>query len=181
MPTQGLALSFDTRYVTAAIDAWRVQDLAPITLPDLERRTAELLRERFIAWTVMGMREETVSQPGVVKALGVLTAVKLAKKTTRGSGESRVALLTPTAQGFEVLREEPVGGVLYPRFAECLWAASGTIHALLDLLHEHGPLHVPVLHLTPDAPRRGTHYQLTVKEGLDEFRKQITPVAHDLY
>ena len=181
MPTQGLALTFDTRYVTAVVDAWRAQGLAPITLAELERQTAELLRQRFIARTIMGMREEIVSLPAVTKALGVLTAVKLAKKATRGSGEARVALLTPTAQGFEVLREEPVGGVLYPRFAECVSAASGTIRTLLDLLTEHGPLNLPVLQLTPEAPRRGAHYQIAVKDGLDAFRSQTTPVAPDLY
>ena len=181
MPSSGPALTFDPHYVTAVIDAWRARDLAPITMAELERETVRLLRERFIAWNVMGMREQAVSAAGVTKALGVITALKLAKKTTRGKGETRVTLLTPTTQGFEVLREEPIGGVLYPRFAECLSSANGTIQTLLDLLSEHGSLNLPALQMTPEAPRRGALYQIAVKEGLDEFRSQTTPVAPDLY
>jgi hypothetical protein len=174
MPSPGPALTFDPRYVTAAIDAWRALNLAPIALLELERQTARLMRERFIAWNVMGIREQSVSTPAVTKALGVFTALKLAKKTTRGSGEGRVALLMPTAQGFEVLREDPTGGVLYPRFTECLSNASATIQNLLDLLAESGPFTQPIIQIIPGAPRRGAAYQVAIKEGLDKYLRQAT-------
>src|SRR5258706_5281791 len=96
MPSRELALTFDPRYVTAAIDAWRSRDLTPISPPDLERETARLLRERFVARNIMGLREQTVSVPVVTKAIGVFTALKLAKKTTKGKGEARVTILTTT-------------------------------------------------------------------------------------
>jgi hypothetical protein len=174
MPSRGPALTFDPRYVTAAIDTWRTGDLAPIAPPDLERETARLMRERFIAWNIMGMHKQTVSAPAVTKAIGVFTALKLAKKTTKGSGEARATMLTTTAEGREILTDEPIGGALYPRFAECLSSASADISSLLDLLAVHGPLTQPILHLLPEAPRRGAAYQAAIKEGLLDFRRQAT-------
>jgi hypothetical protein len=136
VPSQGPALTFDPPYVTAAIDAWRSRDLAPISLPDLERETVRSLRERFTARNTIGMREQTVSKPAVTKAVGVLTALKLAKKTTKGKGENRVAVLATTPEGRAILDEEPLHGALYPRFAECLSTASADISSLLDRLAE---------------------------------------------
>lgn len=168
----GPALTFDPRYVTAAIDAWQARNLEPIALSDLEHEVARLMRERFIAWNVMGMCEQAVSAPTVTKAIGVLPALKLARKTTRGKGEARVTIITPTPDGHDVLAEEPVGGVLYPRFAECLSRANADISILLNLLAQHGPFTQPVLHALPEAPRRGAAYQAAIKEGLDDYRRQ---------
>ena len=165
MPPRGPALTFDPRYVTAAIDAWRACNLEPIALSDLEREIARLMRERFIAWNIMGMREQTVSASSVTKAIGVFPALKLARRTTRGRGEARVTIITPTLGGRDVLAEEPIGGALYPRFAEYLSNASADITSLLNLLAQHGPLTQPVLHVLPEAPRRGAAYQAAIKEG----------------
>ncbi len=170
----GPALTFDPRYVTAAIDAWRTRDLEPIALPDLEREVARLMRERFIAWNIMGMREQTVSASAVTKAISVLPALKLARKTTRGKGDTRVTFISPTPDGYAVLAEEPIGGTLYPHFAECLSNASRDISNLLDLLAQHGPLTQPVLHILPEAPRRGAAYQAAIKEGLGDYQRQTT-------
>lgn len=174
MPPQGPALTFDPRYVTSAIDVWRTRDLAPFVLPDLERATTRLIRERFIAWTTMGMREQTVSESSVTKAINLLTALKLAKKTTRGTGETRVITLTPTRDGRDALVEEPVSGAVYLRFAERLSKASGDIANLLDLLASNGPFVQPILHPIAEAPRRGAAYQSALKEGLHEFQRQMT-------
>ncbi len=174
MPSPGPALTFDPRYVIAAIDTWRAGDLAPIAPPDLERETARLMRERFIAWNIIGMHKQTVLAPAVTKAIGVFTALKVATKTTKGKGEARVTMRTTTAEGREILTEEPIGGALYPRFAECLSSASTDISGLLDLLAVHGPLTQPVLHLIPGAPRRGAVYQTAIKEGLLEYQRQAT-------
>jgi hypothetical protein len=134
------------------------------------------MRERFIAWNVMGMREQTVSAPAVTKAIGVLPALKLARKTTRGKGEERVTIITPTSDGRDVLAEEPIGGTLYPRFAECLSKASADIYSLLNLLAQHGALSQPVLHILPEAPRRGAAYQAAIKDGLGDYRRQTAIV-----
>ncbi len=174
MPPRGPALTFDPRYVTAAIDAWRACNLEPIALSDLEREIARLMRERFIAWNIMGMREQTVSASSVTKAIGVFPALKLARRTTRGRGEARVTIITPTLGGRDVLAEEPIGGALYPRFAEYLSNASADITSLLNLLAQHGPLTQPVLHVLPEAPRRGAAYQAAIKEGLGDYRSQTT-------
>ena len=181
MPPRGPALTFDPRYVTAAIDAWRARDLESIGQTDLEREIARLMRERFIAWSLMGMREQTVSAPAVKQAIGVFTALKLARKTTKGKGEAKVAMFATTADGFEILAEEPVGGALYPHFAECLSSASADIHNLLNLLSEYGPLTQPILHPIPEAPRRGAAYQIAIKEGLSDYHRQATTIITSLH
>lgn len=173
MPPRGLALTFDPRYVTAVVDAWRPHHLTPISPSDLERETAHLLRQRFTAWNDMGMREQTVSMSTVKKALGVLTTLKLARKVTKGRGEARSIFLMATADGTEILAEEPIANSLYPRFAACLARASTDITTLLDLLANHGPYTEPVLHLLPGSPRRGAVYQAAVKEGLNEYQRQV--------
>lgn len=177
MPPRGPALTFDARYVLAAIDAWRARDLAPITPLDLERETVHLLHERFTAWTIMGMREQPVSPSAVTKAVGVLTALKLAKKSTKGKGEARVIILTTTTEGSNLLADEPIGGALYPRFAACLSSANPDLANLLQLLAVHGPLSQPVLHPTATAPRRGPDYQAAITEGLREYRRTTPAIT----
>jgi hypothetical protein len=173
MPSRGPALTFDPHYVTAVIDTWRTRNLVDITPIDLERRTAHLMRERFLAWNSMGMREQPVSMAAVTKAINLLIALKLAKKTAKGKGETRVAILTTTPAGRTILAEEPISGTLYPSFAECFTAVSEDTADLLSFLAEHGPITQPILQLVPEAPRRGTAYQLSIQEGLVEFRHQL--------
>jgi hypothetical protein len=184
MPSPGLALTFDPRYVTAAIDAWHAHDLSPISPSDLESKTAQLLQERFIALNVMGMREQAVSMPALTKALGILTSLKLARKITKGKGESHITQLTVTADGREILAEKPVSGTLYPRFAECLSRATPDISTLLDLLAVNGPLTQPIVQPVPGAPRRGVAYLVAVSEGLREYHHQAsacTTKPHVMY
>ena len=168
-----LALTFDPRYVTAVLDVWRRRELVPTSVPDLERETTSLLRQRFTEWNEMGMREERVTTAAITKAIGVLTSLRLARKTTKGKGEMRVAMLMPALEGREILSEAPVGQVLYPRFAERLSNAPSDLHKLIELLVQHGPYSQPVLHLLPEAPYRGAVHKALVEEGLREYRNQM--------
>ncbi len=172
MPS-GPALTFDPRYVIGAIDAWRDQGLQSIPVADLEREVTHLMRDRLVAWNIMGMREEKVSSAAVSKAIGIFTTLKLAKKTTKGKGETKIVLLAPTADGRAILSQEPIDGALYPHFAECLASASPDLRNMLDSLAQNGPYTQPVFGLTPTAPRRGAAYKAAISEGLRDYKSEV--------
>lgn len=177
MPT--LALTFDPQYVIAAMDAWRKLGVTHITVPEFERETTKLLRQRFTERNEMGMREQAIAPVAIAKAIGVFTSLKLAKKTSKGKGDARVVTLLPTSDGREVLSESPTGHVLYPQFAERLSSAPSDLQRVLELLETHGPFSQPVISVTLDAPRRGAAHKALGEEGLREYRHQARNLASE--
>ena len=174
-----LSLTFDPQYVIAALDAWREQGVTVTPVLELERETTKLLRQRFTERNEMGMREQTVAPAATTKAIGVLTSLNLAKKSSKGKGEARVVLLLPTSDGRQVLSEIPTGHVVYPQFAARLSSAPSDLQRLLGLLESHGPFSQPVMCVTSDAPRRGAAHKALGEEGLREYRRQARDLASE--
>lgn len=169
----GPALTFDPRYVIGAIDTWRGLNLEPISVSDLERALMHLMRDRFVAWNILGMRDERVATKSVTQSIGVLTALKVAKKTAKGKGDARVVWLSPTPDGHDILAQQPIDGTLYPRFAVRLASASPDIRSGLSILAKNGPYTQPVLHVTPTAPKRGAAYRAAIIEGLRDYKREF--------
>jgi hypothetical protein len=194
---KALTLNFDPRYVEFLIHTWLARDLAPIDLDALIAATTRQAQESFTALNTMGLREEVASADEVKRAIALLKSLgllkqkkvtpkppKQPKRDNRPEARSMPVVVAPpytdvtvTSEARNLLTQPQATGGLRPGIVRRIVVYSPQLTALLQALHEYGPIVRPARGLTPFAPTRGAAYTRAVEDGLAEFWTQVGGAA----
>lgn len=172
MVARGPALSFDPQYVNFVISAWGTQDFAPVVVADLQRLALAHADRVFTQLNVIGLAPQEAKPAAVKSAISLINALKLAKQTSSGTRSARIAKISATPLGREILPEGPQAGTIRVRFVGHLVTSSPSLSSLLASLEKRGPLSRPIAHPLPGTPTKGAAFNRGILEGLTHYYEQ---------